>query len=87
VAGMSDRDTPQEITRRRTVGTAAVLGGIDLRGYPYRHLAIVSQRHFATEGMGEVLAAADVLAQSGWELVNVGEFGKGALMCAVMRRP
>jgi len=84
---MSNRDTPQEIAGRRTVGTAAVLGGIDLRGYPFRHIAIVSQRHFATAGMGEILAAADVLAQAGWELVNVGEFGRGPLMCAVMRRP
>jgi hypothetical protein len=84
---MSSRETPQEIAHRRAVGTDAVLSGIDLRTYPYRYLAVVSQRHFATVGMSEILAAADVLAQSGWELVQVGEFGKGPLMCAVMRRP
>ncbi|NJC73220.1 transcriptional regulator [Planosporangium thailandense] len=83
---MPDRDTPQEIVNRRTVGAEVVLGGIDLRWYPYRHLAVVSQRHFTTTGMSEILAAADVLAQSGWELVQVGEFGKGPLMCAIMRR-
>jgi hypothetical protein len=84
---LPNHDAPQEIALRRTVSSRAVLSGIDLRWYPYRHLTIVSQLHFATGGMGEILAAADALAQSGWELVNVGEFGKGALMCAVMRRP
>ncbi|MEV4758889.1 hypothetical protein AB0J86_27855 [Micromonospora sp. NPDC049559] len=86
MTALVDHNSPQEIARRRTVAADVVLDGVDLDGYPHRHLGVFSKQRFAHAGITEILAAADVLARSGWELVQVGEFGKGTLLCAVLRR-
>lgn len=84
---MSMRETPQTIAQRRMVTAEAVLTGTaDLRGYPYRYLAIMSHRGVGPERVTQALMAADALAQFGWELLNVAEFGHSKLVHAFLRR-
>jgi Tfp pilus assembly ATPase PilU len=75
------------ITRTRTVSAQAVFEGrADLRAYPYRHRAIITQRGVGAERVSYALAAAEVLAQFGWDLVTISEFAASNLVYAFMRR-
>ncbi|WP_336205879.1 hypothetical protein [Nonomuraea sp. LPB2021202275-12-8] len=83
--------TPQMIANSHVVYAAAVLAGTaDLRGYPHRHLAVLSQIHAGSAiTLTEVLIAVEILQQWGWELVNVASLPNGKVtsqICAVMRR-
>ncbi|WP_222720850.1 hypothetical protein [Actinomadura sp. HBU206391] len=84
---MRRAETPQEIAHTRTVRAETVLTGrVDLRGYPHRHLAVVSHNTHAAALM-EAMASAEHLSQWGWELVNMSNVGgTTTIMCAVMRR-
>ena len=84
---MSNLDTPEAIARLRMVNAEAVLENrVDLRGYPYRNLAIRAQRGFSPERVTTAVAAAEVLDRFGWELLNVAEFGTTRLVYAFLRR-
>jgi len=66
--------------------TENVLGGkVDLRAYPYRHLAVYCYNKFRGDGVRQVLAAADLLSNYGWELINISEF-TGNQLYGFMRR-
>lgn len=72
---MASPDTPEKIAQRRLVTASAVLENrVDLRGYPHRYLGIVSERGVGPDRVMYALAAAEVLAQYGWDLLNVSEF-------------
>lgn len=84
---MSNLDSPESIARRRMVNADAVLANrVDLRGYPYRNLVILSQGGFVSDRVTAAVAAAEVLDRFGWELVNVAEFGSSRLVFAFLRR-
>ncbi|WP_240777857.1 hypothetical protein [Nonomuraea basaltis] len=83
--------TPQMIAASRVVYAASVLAGTaDLRGYPHRHLAVLSQ--FAVGSaftLTEVLTAVEIMQHWGWELVNVASLPNGEVtsqLCAIVRR-
>lgn len=86
-AGMAGVESPQMIATRRAVNAESVLAGTaDLRGYPYRHIAILSQRQPAV-AVTEVMASAEILSHWGWELLNVANVGhNSAIICGVLRR-
>ena len=58
----------------------------DPRRYPHRHLVIVGLGAYWQEQMAKVMAAVEMLAPAGFELVSVGETEKGSLRYAVLRR-
>lgn len=67
------------------VAEDVLAGRVDMRVYPYRHLALYCYTKFRSDGVRQVLAAAEVLANHGWELINVGEF-TGHHVYGFMRR-
>ncbi len=72
---MPSNDAPDVIARRRLVDAMAVLENrVDLRGYPYRYLAVVAERGTGPDRVTYAMAAAEMLSAYGWDLVNVGEF-------------
>ncbi|PYC65559.1 transcriptional regulator [Micromonospora arborensis] len=84
---MPAAESPEHITRTRTVTARAILQGkADLRTYPYRLLAVVSQHGLGGDQISEALAAAEVLGQFGWDLVNVSEFASSRIVYAFLRR-
>jgi hypothetical protein len=84
---MSNRETAEVMARTRIVSAEAVLNHTaDLRGYPHRHLAILSHRGVGPERVTYALMAADALDRFGWELLNVAEFGSSKLVHAFLRR-
>jgi hypothetical protein len=84
---MPTSETPEVIARTRTVTAQAVLENrADLRAYPYRHLAILAHRGVGAERVTYAVAAAEVLSQFGWDLVNVSEFAASDLVYAFLRR-
>ncbi|CCH17708.1 putative transcriptional regulator, GntR family [Micromonospora lupini str. Lupac 08] len=87
VPGMPAAETPEQISRTRTVTARAILQGrADLRTYPYRLLAVVSHHGLGGDQISEAVAAAEVLGQFGWDLVNVSEFGSNKIVYAFLRR-
>ncbi|RAN98315.1 hypothetical protein GAR06_03398 [Micromonospora saelicesensis] len=87
VPGMTAAETPEHITRTRMVTARAVLQGqADLRTYPYRLLAVVSHHGLGGDKVSEAVAAAEVLGQFGWDLVNVSEFASNKVVYAFMRK-
>lgn len=75
--------TPDHIIRKRIVTAEAILNGhVDLRGYPYRLIAIYSIVT-STERITRILAAAEVLEAFGWKLLTVNDSG---WTYAVLRR-
>jgi hypothetical protein len=58
----------------------------DPRSYPHRHLVILGIGAYWQEQMANVMAAVEMLASVGFELVTVGETEKGSLRYAVLRR-
>ncbi|MEU8298905.1 transcriptional regulator [Micromonospora sp. NPDC048909] len=83
---MPAREAPEQIARTRTVTADAVLGNrVDLRGYPYRLLSVVSHG-VGGDRVTQAIAAAEVLETFGWELVTVSEFGSSRMVYAVLRR-
>jgi hypothetical protein len=85
--GMASHETPEMINYSRQVTAGAVVEGrFDPRGYPYRLLGVLAERGSAAQRMGAVLAAAEILEQQGWELVDVTEIGPGRAVFAIVRR-
>ncbi|MER7892172.1 transcriptional regulator [Micromonospora sp. NPDC094482] len=83
---MAARNAPEQIIRTRTVRADAILGNrVDLRGYPYRLLSVVSHG-VGGDAVTLAIAAAEVLETFGWELVTVSEFGSSRMVYAVLRR-
>jgi len=84
---MANVETADMIGRSRTVTAHALLEGrADLSAYPFQLLTVISQRGVGVERVGFVVAAAEMLMQYGWDLVNVGEFAGSNVACAFMRR-
>lgn len=83
---MASRETPEQIARTRTVTADAVLGGVDLRVYPYRLLTVLSHRGVGGDQVTQAVAAAEVLERLGWELITVSEFASSRMVYAIMRR-
>ena len=80
-------ESPQHIARLRQ-GTAELVlqGRFDLGQYPHRHVAVLAMRGAWFERLATALAAVDLLAPAGFELVDVTEFPAGNAVCAVLRR-
>jgi hypothetical protein len=86
VAGMAE-ETPQRIAQIFQVRVETVLAGrFDLAQYPHRHLVVAATRGFWFDRLAAVLAATELLAPAGFELVNTIEFREGNAVCAVLRR-
>ena len=69
---MWKRETPEIVAERRVVRASAILDRtIDLRGYPYRHLAVQAAGGLGLRPLTTAMTVADVLEPLGWELVNV----------------
>jgi hypothetical protein len=69
---MSQVETAQMIAGQRTVTAQALLENrADLRGYPYRYLAIHSYTLLRGEGIRILMAAIELLENYGWTLVTV----------------
>ncbi|GIJ30767.1 hypothetical protein Vqi01_59290 [Micromonospora qiuiae] len=84
---MAAPETPEQITRTRTVTAEAILGNrADLRGYPYRLLSVVARRGIGGDQITQAVAAAEVLEAFGWELVTVAELASSRMVYAVLRR-
>ncbi|WP_433131309.1 transcriptional regulator [Micromonospora sp. CA-240977] len=80
------RETIETVTRSRAITATAVLQQlVDLRAYPYRHLAVVV---YATGGdsISQALAAVEHLSHIGWELINVTPVGSSSKLHAFLRR-
>jgi hypothetical protein len=74
---MPEIETAETIANLRTVTAAAVLENrADLRSYPYRYLAIHSYSMMRGQGVRAVMAAAEMVEQWGWQLVNIMETDK-----------
>lgn len=84
---MSRATSPGTIARTRSIPAAAVRdGGVDLRSYPHRYVAVHSSTGISAEGrMTRLLAAVEWLEQQGWEFVTVVPL-YGRHLQAVMRR-
>jgi hypothetical protein len=81
------QETPQHIAQLRQVSAELVLaGGFDVGQYPHRHVAVVAIQGAWFGRLASALAAADLLASAGFELVDVTEFKQGNAVCAVLRR-
>ncbi|GAA2357411.1 hypothetical protein Cme02nite_51040 [Catellatospora methionotrophica] len=79
-------ETPELIAHRRMISARTILENkADLRPYPHRHLAIVSQLMAAGEGITQLLAAVEILDRFGWDLINVSEM-TGRQVYAFMRQ-
>lgn len=84
---MSKRDTPEMVAATRVVHASAILGRtIDLRGYPYRHLAVQTYGGFGVQPVTTALTVADLLEPLGWQLVNVSDLSSSHLTYAFFRR-
>ena len=84
---MSKIETAEMIARSRMVNARALLEArADLNGYPFRHLTVQCRDGVTAERVTMAAAAAELLAQYGWELVNVGEFGASHIVYVFMRR-
>jgi hypothetical protein len=84
---MASSEPPAAMAHMRMIPAEVILGGqVDLRGYPYRHLVIVSQRGVGPERIMYAVAAAETLDRLGWDLVNVAEFTSSHFVYAFMRR-
>ena len=81
------QETPQHIAQLRQVTAEVVLAGrFDVGHYPHRHLAVVATEGVWYARLAILLAAADLLAPAGFELLNVVEFKQGHAVCGVLRR-
>ncbi|MCW3816535.1 hypothetical protein ONA91_18995 [Micromonospora sp. DR5-3] len=79
--------TPQQLAKTRTVGADAVLRGeVDLRAYPYRHLALIARPAFLASGLTQLMEAVEHLSAYGWELVSIAPVTSNHTLCAVLRR-
>jgi hypothetical protein len=84
---MANRETPETIARTRMVSAEAVLNNTaDLRGYPYRYLAVGAFYGIGPERVTNALAAAEALDRWGWDLVHVAELTSSNLVYAFLRR-
>jgi hypothetical protein len=80
-------ENPAEIARTFQVSASLVLSGqFDLAAYPRRHLVVAATRGVWYERLAQVLAATEMLAPAGFELVNTIEFEPGNAICAVLKR-
>lgn len=84
---MTSPDSPETIARTHQVDAALVLSGrCDLRTYPYRHLAVVAHLGLPVSKTTGLLAAVEMLDQSGWELVNVTNGASNSLIGFLRRK-
>lgn len=84
---MAQVETAALIAERRMVTAAAVVEGrADLGSYPFKHLNVQCYNKFRGDGVRLVTAAVEVLAQYGWELVNISEFTGNQLYAFLRRR-
>ncbi|MBO4205245.1 hypothetical protein [Micromonospora echinofusca] len=83
------RLTPERLAQTRIISAEAVLRNeIDLRQYPYRHLAVLAHRGLTGSGVTELMTAVDCLAHYfGWELVSVSTVNNAAGLYAFLRLP
>ncbi|HEY0696933.1 MAG TPA: transcriptional regulator [Micromonospora sp.] len=81
-------ETPQHIAQLRQVTAELVLAGrFDPARYPHRHLAVLAMKGtWWYQRLATALAAVDLLAPAGFELVDVSEFPAGNAVCATVRR-
>jgi hypothetical protein len=81
-------ETADMIARSRMITAQALFEGrADLNGYPFQLLGVYSVRAQGMENVSVVLAAAEMLMQYGWDLVNISKFtAETPSACAVMRR-
>lgn len=79
-------ETPEQVAHKRMISARTILENrADLRTYPHRHLAVVSQLMTGGVGISQVLAAVEILDRFGWDLVNVSEM-TGQQVYAFLRR-
>lgn len=79
-------ETPELVAHRHMISARTILENrADLRAYPHRHLAVVSQLMLGGEGITQLLAAVEILDRHGWDLVNVCEM-TGRQVYAFLRR-
>lgn len=84
---MAQVETAALIAERRMVTAAAVVEGrADLSSYPFKHLNVHCYNKFRGDGVRLVTTAVEVLAQYGWELVNLSEFTGNQLYAFLRRR-
>ena len=61
-------------------------GRFDLAACPRRHLVVAATKGVWYERLAQVLAATELLAPAGFELVDTIEPAPGNALCAVLRR-
>src|SRR3954465_11407740 len=80
-------DNPGQLATIGPVPAEAILSnGVDLRGYPYRHLVVASHRGNTATQIMTAVAAAEALDRPGREVVSIGEFATSPLVYAFLRR-
>jgi hypothetical protein len=83
---MSQVETASMIANQRMVTAGGLLENrADLRGYPFRYVAIHSYTLLRGEGLRVLMAAVELLEQYGWTLVNMIQVDNN--LYAVMRQP
>ncbi|MEU8112788.1 transcriptional regulator [Micromonospora sp. NPDC048947] len=84
---MSAYESPEKIAHSRMVSASAVLEHrIDLRGYPHRYLAVMSDRGIGIQQVTHALVAAELLAMQGWRLMDISEFTSSRMVLAFLQR-
>ncbi|MEH1017008.1 hypothetical protein V6U90_28410 [Micromonospora sp. CPCC 206060] len=83
------RLTPERLAQTRVISAEAVLRNeVDLRTYPYRHLAVLAHPGLTGTGVTELMTAVDYLAHYfGWELVSVTAVNNARGVYAFLRLP
>jgi hypothetical protein len=84
---MANRDTPEMVAATRLVRASSILNRhIDLRGYPWRHLAVQAFEGSGTQPVSTVMTVADLLEPLGWQLVSVSDLTSSHVTYAFFRR-
>ncbi|SCL15561.1 hypothetical protein GA0074694_1269 [Micromonospora inyonensis] len=78
--------TPQQLASSRLVIAESVLRNeVDFRGYPHRHLAVVTRPRMASSSITQLLEAVEYLSHFGWELVSVTSATDSRMLYAFLR--
>ncbi|MBQ0992156.1 transcriptional regulator [Micromonospora sp. H61] len=84
---MSAYESPEQIVHSRMVSASGVLEHrVDLRGYPHRYLAVMSDRGIGVQKVTHAIAAAELLAMQGWRLMDISEFTSSRIVLAFLQR-
>ncbi|SCE76397.1 hypothetical protein GA0074696_0698 [Micromonospora purpureochromogenes] len=79
--------TPPQLAQSRSVGADSILRGeVDLRAYPFRHLAVSARPGFMGNSVTQLMEAVEHLSNYGWELVNVASVTGSHFLYAFLRR-